>query len=70
MSALSGIYFHGYVSALLPLMLHIVLSTLVKLDICGFLGYVGISKWAWDAETLKEIWAFVLKIILADKCDL
>lgn len=70
MSALSGIYFHASGSALLPLILHIVLSTLVKLGICGFLGSVGISIWALDAVTLKEISAFVLKMISADKYDL
>lgn len=65
MLALSGIYFHA--SALLSLILHVVLSAIVKLYICGFLGSVGISTWAWDAVTLKEIPAFVLKIILTDK---
>lgn len=68
MSALSGIYFHT--SALLSLILHIVLSAIVKLYIYGFLGSVGISTWAWDAVTLKEIPAFVLNIILGDKDDL
>lgn len=68
MSALSGIYFHA--SALLSLILHIFLSTLVKLYICVFLASIGICTWAWDAVTLKEIPAFVLKIILAAKDDL
>lgn len=43
MSALSGIYFHAYASALLPLIfIAHVLSTLVTVYICGFLGSVDL----------------------------